>query len=467
MEKSEKIPLKVLLAVIATGLMSFCGVIVETSMNISFPTLMREFSVTTSTVQWMTTIYLLVVAIVVPLSSFLKKNFKTKTLFLIANLLFIAGVLVDALAPIFPVLLLGRVIQGLGTGIALPLMFNIILENVPESKIGLMMGIGTLITAVAPAIGPTFGGLVVSSLGWRYIFVILLPILIISFFLGITNIEQKSQIQTSEFDLTSLIMLIFTFGGLIYGFSNMSQIKLPVIIAFIVGILGLVGFIIRSNKIASPIVNLKVLQNHVFSSHVVSFFIFQILSLGFAFILPNYIQLVNGSSATVAGLAVFPAGVIGAILAPLGGKILDEMGARLPILFGVTCADLSLLIFTIFSLHLSNTMIIFVYILYMFGMGLSFGNIMTNGLKYLTSDSQADGNAILNTLQQFAGATGTSIVSAIIAQSQNNHALTTKFATALGTQHAFIVLLILGIINLLILMRAVPKNATLNNTQRN
>lgn len=457
MSQQEKIPLKVLLAVIATGLMSFCGVIVETSMNISFPTLMKEFNVTTSTVQWMTTIYLLIVAIIVPLSSFFKRNFKTKSLFICANLFFILGILIGAIAPAFPILLLGRVIQGLGTGIALPLMFNIILENVPDSKIGLMMGIGTLITAVAPAIGPTFGGLIVSSMGWRYIFVILLPILIISFFLGTKNIQQKSQIQKSKFDLLSLIYLIFTFSGLIFGFSNMSQFNLVTALAFIVGIIGLIGFILRSNKIDSPIINLKVLKNHTFSSHVLSFFLFQILSLGFAFILPNYIQLVNGDSATIAGLAVFPAGVIGAILAPLGGKILDEMGARKPILFGVTCADLSLIIFTIFSLKLSNTLIIFVYILYMFGMGMSFGNIMTNGLKYLPNQNQADGNALFNTLQQFAGATGTSIVSAIIAQSQTNSHLSTKVSTAIGSQHAFIVLTILGLINLLILFKAIPK----------
>ncbi|WDT65774.1 multidrug efflux MFS transporter [Companilactobacillus crustorum] len=457
MSQQEKIPLKVLLAVIATGLMSFCGVIVETSMNISFPTLMKEFNVTTSTVQWMTTIYLLIVAIIVPLSSFFKRNFKTKSLFICANLFFILGILIDTIAPAFPILLLGRVIQGLGTGIALPLMFNIILENVPDSKIGLMMGIGTLITAVAPAIGPTFGGLIVSSMGWRYIFVILLPILIISFFLGTKNIQQKSQIQKSKFDLLSLIYLIFTFSGLIFGFSNMSQFNLVTALAFIVGIIGLIGFILRSNKIDSPIINLKVLKNHTFSSHVLSFFLFQILSLGFAFILPNYIQLVNGDSATIAGLAVFPAGVIGAILAPLGGKILDEMGARKPILFGVTCADLSLIIFTIFSLKLSNTLIIFVYILYMFGMGMSFGNIMTNGLKYLPNQNQADGNALFNTLQQFAGATGTSIVSAIIAQSQTNSHLSTKVSTAIGSQHAFIVLTILGLINLLILFKAIPK----------
>lgn len=457
MDKQEKIPLKVLLAVIAAGLMSFCGVIVETSMNIAFPTLMKEFNITTSTVQWMTTIYLLAVAIVVPLSSFFKRNFKTKTLFIYANLFFILGVLIDAIAPIFPALLLGRIIQGLGTGIALPLMFNIILENVPESKIGLMMGLGTLITAVAPAVGPTFGGLVVSSLGWRYIFVILLPILIISFFLGIKNINQKSPLQKSKFDLLSLIALILTFSGLIFGFSNMSQMNITVVLSFAVGIIGLICFILRSNSLAEPLLNLGVLKNHIFSGHLFSFFLFQILSLGFAFILPNYIQLVNGNNATIAGLAVLPAGVVGAILAPLGGKILDEVGARIPILSGVTLANISLIIFTIFSLKLSNTMIIWFYIIYMLGMGMSFGNIMTDGLKYLSNNDQADGNALFNTLQQFAGATGTSVVSAIIAQSQNNSHLSTATSTAIGTQHAFIVLVILGLINFFILFIFVPK----------
>lgn len=457
MDKKEKIPLNVLLAVIAAGLMSFCGVIVETSMNIAFPTLMKEFNITTSTVQWMTTIYLLVVAIVIPLSSFFKRNFKTKTLFIYANLFFILGVLIDAAAPIFPILLLGRVIQGLGTGIALPLMFNIILENVPKSKIGFMMGLGILVTAIAPAIGPTFGGLIINSLGWRYIFVILLPVLIISFLLGTKNIQQKSAIQKSSFDVPSLIALILTFSGLIFGFSNMSQMSLIVILAFAVGIIGLIWFILRSNNLSEPLLNLGVLKNHIFSGHLLSFFLFQILSLGFAFILPNYIQLVNGDNATVAGLAVLPAGVVGAILAPLGGKILDKVGARIPILSGVTLANISLIIFAIFSLKLTNAMIIGFYIIYMLGMGMSVGNIMTDGLKHLSNNDQADGNALLSTIQQFAGATGTSVVSAIIAQSQNNTHLSTATSTAIGTQHAFIVLVILGLINLCILFIYVPR----------
>lgn len=139
---NAKIPKKVIAAIIATGIMSFCGVIVETAMNIAFPTLMREFQLSTNSVQWMTSIYLLIISIVVPLSAALKSSFKTKHLFLAANILFFCGLFIYALAPSFPVLILGRAIQGLGTGIALPLMFNIILEQVPRGKVGTMSPLG-------------------------------------------------------------------------------------------------------------------------------------------------------------------------------------------------------------------------------------------------------------------------------------------------------------------------------------
>ncbi len=189
---TKKVDLKLILAVVAAGLLSFCGIIVETAMNVTFPILMKQFNINTATVQWMTTAYLLVVAIMVPISAFLKRRFRTKALFVTANLLFITGLVIDAFAAKFGVLVLGRVVQGLGTGIALPLMFNIILDWGPEEQLGTLMGIGTLITAIGPALGPTFGGLVVSSLGIRWIFILLLPLLVISLLLGLYAIRQTA-----------------------------------------------------------------------------------------------------------------------------------------------------------------------------------------------------------------------------------------------------------------------------------
>lgn len=197
----KRVDLKLILAIVAAGLLSFCGVIVETAMNITFPKLMREFALNTATVQWMTTAYLLVVAIIVPISAFLKRRFRTKTLFVTANLLFILGLVVDATATSFPVLVTGRIIQGLGTGIALPLMFNIIIDWAPARQKGTLMGIGTLITAIAPALGPTFGGLIVSWMDWHWIFVLLIPVLVISLVLGLYAIRQAQPTVKVGFDV--------------------------------------------------------------------------------------------------------------------------------------------------------------------------------------------------------------------------------------------------------------------------
>ena len=320
MNQTDRIDKRVYAAILATGLMSFSGVIVETAMNITFPTLMKEFDITTNMVQWMTSIYLLIVAIIVPLSAILKKSFATKKLFLCANLLFITGALIDALAGSFAFLLIGRAIQGIGTGIALPLMFNIILEQVPQSKIGFMMGLANMITGIAPAIGPTFGGIVVSSLGWRWVFYFLLPLLVISLLLGIWGIERQ------KIDGISFAGIAMMFSGLIFGFSNLSSgqfLSWQVGSALLFGLIGMIVLIVRSLKIAVPILNLRLFKNQAFTGHVLGFFLTQIISLGFAFLLPNYIQLVNGNSALLAGLLVFPAGFMGPFFGQFRGKLLD------------------------------------------------------------------------------------------------------------------------------------------------
>lgn len=389
-----KIPARVIAAVVATGLLSFCGVIVETAMNVSFPKLMAEFNVTTNVVQWMTSIYLLIVAIIVPLSALLKRAFRTKPLFLTAVTFFIVGAVTDALAPSFPPLLLGRLIQGIGTGISLPLMFNIIMEQVPRQRIGLMMGFGNLITGIAPAIGPTFGGIIVSSLGWRWIFYTLLPVLIVALLLGSWGIQQKSATTRQHFDVLSCLLIAVMFTGLVYGFSNLAALPLlswqvgGAILAGLVA-MGLLSW--RSLVITTPILDLHLLANHRFAGHVLIFFLTQMCSLGFAFLLPNYIQLVNHNTALVAGLVVMPAGFCGAILAPIGGRLLDTYGPKKPILAGALLMTVAILVFTTCSRAMGNLTIMIVYMFYMAGMGSLMGTIMTSALASLPRDKQAQG----------------------------------------------------------------------------
>lgn len=454
---NQKISSHVLLAIIATGIMSFCGVVVETAMNITFPTLMTQFNISTNNVQWMTTIYLLIVAIIVPLSATLQHTFKTKSLFLFANILFIIGVVLDSVAPTFPLLILGRMIQGVGTGIALPLMFNIILEQVPIHKIGTMMGIGTLITSVAPAIGPTFGGSVVSSIGWRYIFISLLPLLVISLILGIFNIEQKSKLTHQKFDFISFIFIIIGLTGLIFGTSNLGNspfISINIAGAFAIGLVGIILFVWRSSKIDNPIIDVAIFKNLNFSGHVIAFFAIQMVLLGLAFLLPNYIQLVNHGTAILAGLVILPAALIGALFAPLGGRILDRYGAKFPLIFGSSVILLALLILFLSGTKLSDLAIGSLHFLFMIGIGLNLGNIMTNGLKQVDNSLNAHGNAVLNTVQQFAGAVGTSVSAALVASKQTSD-VTLAHGTALGTHLAFTFLLVGIVIELIVIIKVV------------
>lgn len=448
-QNNEQIPWYVMCAIVATGVMSLCGTIVETAMNITFPTLMRQFHITTSTVQWMTTLYLLVVAIIVPMSAFLKRRFTTKTLFGTANLLFLAGVLIDAAAPSFAVLLLGRGIQGLGTGIALPLMFNIIIDQVPMAKLGLMMGVGTLITAVGPAIGPTFGGFVVDTLGWRFIFVFLTPLLVASLVLGIVSIHQKNPVSAATLDGPSVILLAVAFITMILGFSSLGAqpfISLTVGGMLIVAVVTF-GFLLwRSKRIATPIINFGVLRNRGFASLTFGLFAFQIATIGLSFILPNYIQLVNRTSANAAGLLVLPGALLGAVMSPLSGRIYDNWGAKPPLMTGILLALGSNVTLAIFAHQLSNSLIAVLYTVYMVGLGMSFGNIMTQGLSYLTGPTKSDGNAIMTTIQQISGAVGTAIVAAIVALGQSAPHVTQAVGTANGAQNAlFFVIALLAI----------------------
>lgn len=452
----EKIPKHVLAAIFATGILSFSGVIIETSMNIAFPTLMKEFNLATNTVQWLTSIYLLTISIIVPLSANLKAHFKTKKLFITANLLYLSGLIIGACAPNFEFLLLGRIVEGLGTGIALPLMFNIIMEQVPKSRVGVMMGIGNMITGIAPALGPTFGGLVVTHLGWRWIFYIMIPFILISLVLGIGGIRQKSQLREVKFDLLSMLLIAIFFIGMILGFSNLSTgnyFAFNCLGAILIALVSLGLLVYRSNRINDPVLDLNLFKNKFFAAHAIGFFLIQIISLGNAFLLPNYIQLVNGDSALIAGLVVLPAGFAGAFLAPFGGSFLDRYGARKPILIGSSFMLLELLIFTIFTSNLSNLLILFIYIFYMGGMGMMMGCVMTDALDHLEKSEVTQGNAILNTLQEFAGAVGTSTTAAFVAFAQRKAGSKGAIPTAHGTHLAYIFLLVLVLIIIAIFMK--------------
>ena len=455
---------KTLRAVTATGILSFAGIVVETAMNVAFPTLMRDFHVSTSAVQWLTTGYLLVLALVIPTSSFLKRSFKTKSLFVISNLFFILGTVAAMLAPSFAIILLGRLIQGIGTGIALPLMFNIIVEQVPISKTGTVMGFANLIIAIAPAVGPTMGGFIVKMFGWRVIFMVLLPLLVISLILGMTSITQKSAIEHLKFDFISWIILTIAFSSLVFATNQASisgWLDWRVIVLLLVSVLAILGFYKYSKKPHHPLIRTNVLLNWRFDLSTIALMISQFSILGTSFLLPNFAQLSLHQNAFVAGLLLLPGTTLGIFLSLLGGKMYDVLGARKPIMLGFSLYAIATLLFSIFMPKMTIWMIIIFFAIAIMGQAFSSGNTMTSGLHQVKDQFSTDANAVLNTVQQLAGALGTSIVATIVAEHQSTvHQI--AFGTMTGVRTAFCLLFILQLIALLFTFLVTQKAAKKN-----
>lgn len=444
----RKLDAKLILSVIATGIMSFAGVVVETAMNITFPTLMSEFNIGTGTVQWITTGYLLILSIIIPASSWLKRRFKTKTLFTAALTLFLLGTIIDAIAPTFAILLAGRLIQGIGTGIALPLMFNIVLEQAPYDKMGMMMGIGALITALAPAVGPSLGGMLVNAFGWRMIFIVLIPVLLIALLCGALSIQQASPTEKIPFQILDYILLAAGFICFIFATSVASSVgwfSIQVIGLFIASIILIALFCRRSLHSDSPLIRVQVFKHMPFTFSVCVILLFQFTCLGLSYLIPNYAQLVNNKNAFIAGCLLLPGCICGAIISPLSGKMLDKLGASKPILIGNVLIIIATIGFACFSGHLIIATSILFHAFFMSGQGFTVGNAMTNGLNQLPSELNTDGNAVINTLQQLAGATGTSVITTIVASSQSTYANDIVTGTLVGSQHAFYLLVVFAV----------------------
>lgn len=429
-----------LLAVLATGMMSFAGVLIETAMNVTFPTLISEFGITTGQVQWVTTIYLLIIAIIVPFSTYLLKNFQIRTLFLASNLLFIAGLLIDFWSPSFLVLLAGRLLQGISTGIALPLMFHIILTYTPIEKRGAMIGIGNLTTSIAPAIGPTYGGVLTSALSWHYIFLFLVPVLLLSLILGLYAIPAMAIKKGGKLDLFSMAGIILMFTGFLLFLNQLGS--LFSIIPLIVGFLGLALFYHRATTVKEPLIRLTVLKNKGFRLFLLGFLVCQFLLLGISFVLPNFVQIVMGKDAFVAGLVMLPGAAVGAVLAPISGRVLDNYGAKKPILFGLTLVTIDWLALTLLLRTPILLGFVAAHVFYMIGIGFSYSNMMTTGMSQIETEMFADGNAIFNTLQQFSGAVATAIVATIINLAQKSQS-DYQAGTILGSQLSLIFLFVL------------------------
>ncbi|MET1064217.1 MAG: MDR family MFS transporter [Arthrobacter sp.] len=409
--------------VIATLLVAtFVVILNETIMNVALQRLMVDLGVTAPTVQWLSTGFMLTMAVVIPTTGFILQRLSTRAVFMLAMGLFSGGTLLAALAPGFEVLLLARIVQAGGTAIMLPLLMTTILTLVPVSRRGFVMGNVSIAISVAPAMGPTVSGLILEHFSWRFMFVFVLPIALAAFAIGarfLTNIGEK---EKTRLDLPSVLLTVPAFGGLVYGLSQIGGGQggagSPAVAALAVGVIAMVAFVLRQvrlQKSAAPLLDLRAFTFRMFTVSVLLLVVAMIALFGAVILLPLYLQEIRGLSSLETGLALLPGGLAMGLLGPLIGRLFDKVG---PLPLTVTGASLLVLALFQFSLLDAGTPVGWIIALHVglsLGLALIFTPAFTTGLNPLPPHLYSHGSAIMSTLQQVAGAAGTALLVSIYA----------------------------------------------------
>lgn len=417
----KKLSPRLILSVLAIGLLGFSDIMLETALNVSFPQLMVEFNVTSSTVQWLTSGVILLTSMVVILSPWLKKRFTNRSQFMVATIISIIGVLIDALSGDFGFTLFGRLLQGIGGGVGLPLMYNVIFEQVPESKRGSMVGLGSLIISFAPALGPAFGGYLTQNFGWHTVFWVVLPVQIGSLILGWFTIRQVSNLTKERLDVIGWLLLsAFFVAGIFvieristHGIANTMSIVLLMIMFG-----GIAGYLAYARIAENPLLNLDIFKFSIFSLSIVASFIIQVVNLTFNYAVPMILQIVLLKNSQVAGLALLPGAISYALMAIISGRMYDRYGAKLPLTIGLMLMITGTILMSTVPISLYGMTISFMVI--QLGAGFWFGNNMTHAVSRVPVHYQSAGNSIFAATNNYSAAVGIALAAGIIATFQNN-----------------------------------------------
>ncbi|MBP2655532.1 MAG: transporter [Firmicutes bacterium] len=426
----------------------FC-MLSETVLNMALASIMEQFSVTAITAQWLSTGYMLIMAVLIPVSAFFIQTIRTKLLYELAMIFYILGTLICGFAPSFPLLFAGRIVQAIGTGMLVPNIINTLLVINPVERRGKALGFFNLVMFFAPAIGPVLSGIVVQSLGWRWLFLGFLPFSSLVLIFGAIFLADVTQLTKPRLDILSVMLSTIGFAGLLYGVSNIGGTNIALmVIPLFCGIFGLIVFSVRQLKLKEPMLDVRAFRYPMFTIGILLIIITQMVYFSSMLILPLFMEVAMGLSAMTAGIIMLPGGLINGVISPVVGVLYDKYGPRVLIFPGFI---LSTVVFFIFSQALSATIAIpIVILLHCLGLvaaGLIGTPTQTHSFNQLPPELYPHGTAISNTLQQIGGAFGTALMIAVMSAAQagyfsaagNSNAATQALGLMVGVKTSMLV----------------------------
>lgn len=452
----------ILLVVLITG--CFLSMLNQTLLNVALSNLMDVFQVDAATIQWLSTGFMLVNGVLVPITAFLMKRFTTRQLFISSMGFLLVGSIICGSAMNFGLLLTGRMIQAIGAGIIVPLMMTVILYLYPAEKRGAVMGKIGFAIIFAPAIAPTLSGFFIEYFSWRWLFIGLVPFVIAIICLANKYLMNVAETSKAKLDLYSILLSTIGFGSILFGFSSAGSKgwdDLSVLTTTIVGIIITALFCIRQIKSKDPMLNLTVFKYKIFTLTSLINVVITMIMYADLILLPIYLQNGRGFTALEAGLLLLPGAVINAFLSPVTGKMFDRYGAKPLFITGLVFIIIS--IWGVLNLTSSTTFIYLMIRTIILRIGLSFITMSLNtaGLNALPRELGSHGSALNNTVRQLAGAIGTAVVMTIYSIQENAHATTlatqqvvhgkiNQLSSILSTNDAYLIMLVFAIVGLVI-----------------
>ena len=393
---------------------AFLATFNETYLNVGFAPIMEYFSVDVGTVQWLATAYMLGAAVMVPVSAFLYKSIKTRTLFLTSVGLLIAGSIVAAAAPSFPVLLAGRILQSLGTGMLIPVGMNITLEVAPRKKLGTYMGIMGAMTTIGPASSVILAGVILSFFDWRMLLIVFAVLAIICFLAAAFILGDIAKLTHPKLDVLSTILIGLALIGILYGISTAftGNVVISAITA-VLGILCLILFLRRQSRIEHPLIDLRPLSIRPFAVGVIINMLSLIVIFAMNIVMPIYLQSALGVPAIFASLTLFPAILLSCIISVVAGRVYDKHGPGVLLPLGFAC----IAVFTaaLAGLITTGSLLLFavLYIPVICGSAQIIGPVQSFALSRLSYEMNPHGVIVMSTGFQIAGCIGSSLFAGV------------------------------------------------------
>lgn len=429
-----------LVITLVTGV--FITVLNQTILSTAFPTLMNTFNIDTGTVQWLTTGFMLVNGIMIPVSAYLAAKVPTRWLYIGAMAIFGVGTTVAFIAGNFGTLLAGRLIQAVGVGITMPLLQNIMLSIFPPDKRGAAMGIAGLAIGLAPAIGPTLSGWVIDNFGWRTLFGMLLPVIVIVLIMSFFFMRDVLPNNNPKLDFLSLVESSAGFGLLLYGFSMVSSdgwLAFTVLGSIAAGVIIIGLFVYRQLHMENPFLELRVFSSKIFTLSTVLGSIANMAMVGVEMILPLYLQIIHGKTALESGLTLLPGALMMGVMSPVTGVIFDRIGAKRLAQLGLFMLTVATIPFAFVTATTPSIFITIIYAVRMFGISMVMMPLTTNGMNALSGSLIRHGTAVNNTIRQVASSMTTAILVSILTNVTNGAAPAKHLlkASPLAYKHAF------------------------------